>query len=315
MPSLSIIIPVYNAENQIRRCLDSLRTQKTEEIEILVINDGSTDFSHDVIEKYNQEYPRVITYYQKENTGVADTRNFGITHAKGDYILFVDSDDYLEFDFIQYMHNYMQKGIDIIKFKMQRVNEIGEVIEKIEGPIFEEVTGEEAFSRLVFEDTLIDSPCIYIIRKEVFLKNNLAFKVGTEHEDFGLIPLLLVSAKTMISTAYYGYYYVQTADSITRNESYLKIVKKAMDSLSHYDAMLLFLSKKTFTKRTQKEMKIYFTNAILLKIASLQGKERKLYKQEIRKRHMVKNIKVNNIKQLIKKMILLINIEWYLKLR
>lgn len=98
---LSIIVPVYNTEKQLKTCLDSLICQTNQQVELVVINDGSTDHCEEIIKEYMKKYPEKITYYTKPNTGVADTRNFGIQKAQGKYIGFVDSDDYIEFDLVQ----------------------------------------------------------------------------------------------------------------------------------------------------------------------------------------------------------------------
>ena len=167
MPKLSVIVPVYNTEKQLRNCLNSLKDLK--DAEIIVINDGSTDNSEQVIKEYSTKY------YSKPNTGIADTRNFGIAHATGDYILFVDSDDYIEEDLVDKLDSYMNEKIDVIKFKLQRVDEQGNVLEKIGGAVFEKQTGEEAFSKLYPTDVLLDSPCVYLFRRKYLLENKFKF--------------------------------------------------------------------------------------------------------------------------------------------
>ena len=99
MAKISVIVPVYNTANYIERCLDSLINQTIKnEIEIIIINDGSTDKSEEVIQNYieRQEQKELIKYFSKSNEGIAKTRNFGIEKANCNYILFVDSDDYID---------------------------------------------------------------------------------------------------------------------------------------------------------------------------------------------------------------------------
>ena len=91
---LSIIIPVYNAEKYIKNCLDSLLRQNVGGIEILCIDDGSTDFTAKIIKTYVEKYP-FIKYYYKDNGGQSSARNYGIDKARGCYLWFVDSDDYI----------------------------------------------------------------------------------------------------------------------------------------------------------------------------------------------------------------------------
>lgn len=315
MPKVSIIVPVYNTAKYIERCLDSIlkQTQK-DEIEIIIINDGSSDNSDEVINKYIHEHEQIvkIKYYSKENTGIAKTRNFGIEKAQGKYILFVDSDDYIDIHLIEKLNVYLKQDIDLIKFKLQRVNQNDEIIKKVDGPVFEKISGQEAFNKMYSEDVLLDSPCLYLIKRELF--NNNKFK-RTYHEDFGLIPLLILKAKTIVSTPYYLYSYVQAENSITRNEDYKKTLKKMEDSLAHYDNMIEETKKMQLQSQTLENIKIYYTNAIILKLKELKKEDENYYIKEIKKRKMYKNIKARDLKQLIKKFILKINIKLYLKIR
>ena len=93
MPKVSVIIPVYNVENYIEKCLNSVLNQTLKEIEIIIVNDGSKDSSKQKIEKYLEKHENKIIYLEKENGGLSDARNYGIGYAKGEYIAFLDSDD------------------------------------------------------------------------------------------------------------------------------------------------------------------------------------------------------------------------------
>lgn len=315
MCNLTIIVPVYNTSKYLKRCIDSLLKQSNSEIQILLIDDGSTDNSEEILKQYEKENPEIIRYYKKDNSGIADTRNYGISKAEGKYIMFVDSDDYIKENLIEDLKQHMIKDIDLIKFKLERVKENGQVIQKVNGPTFDNLSGEEAFNILAFSDVLLDSPCVYVFKKELFTKNNFKFKVGTEHEDFGLIPLVILKAKKVTSIDNYGYSYVQSENSITRNENYEKTLKKFNDALSHYDSTIDFINKNDLNEKTKKNVKTYYTNAIILKLKELKKEDLKLYIQKIKKRKMIKNIQVHNLKQLIKKLILMINMKLYIKLK
>lgn len=314
MCKLSVIVPIYNSEKTLNKCLDSIITNN-KDIEILLIDDGSTDNSEIVVNDYINHYSDIIKYYKKENTGVADTRNFGICNATGKYIIFVDSDDYIDNKLFEEIDKYIEDDIDLIKFKMKRVDTKDKEIEKVDGPIFDKCTGEEAFNKLVFTDNLIDSPCIYVFKKSLFIYNNLKFIDKTEHEDFGLIPLLIVKAKTVVSIPIYAYYYVQSEDSITRNIDYSKTLKKFTDTLIHYDNMIKFTKENEIADETKKNLKVYYTNSIILKLKTLNKGDRKKYVKIVKQKGMINNIKTNNLKQVIKKWILQINIDLYLKLK
>ena len=92
---VSVIVPVYNTYDYLNKCLDSLVNQSFKDYEIIIVNDGSTDDSEKIIKKYQKKYSN-IKYYYKENGGLSSARNYGIKYANGDYIAFVDSDDYVD---------------------------------------------------------------------------------------------------------------------------------------------------------------------------------------------------------------------------
>ena len=102
---VSIIVPVYNVEEYLDKCLNSLVNQTLKDIEIIVVNDGTKDNSQDIIDKYVSNYPKLVKSYIKENGGLSSARNYGLKFASGEYIAFVDSDDYVELDMYEKMYN------------------------------------------------------------------------------------------------------------------------------------------------------------------------------------------------------------------
>lgn len=112
-PFFSVIIPVYNVESYIEQCIDSILRQSFKNFELILINDGSTDGSPDICKKLSEEDIR-IKYISKQNEGVSKTRNLGINVATGKYICFIDSDDYLEEDFLINLYNHAQDDSDMI---------------------------------------------------------------------------------------------------------------------------------------------------------------------------------------------------------
>ena len=120
MQKISFIVPVYNTEAYIPKCLDSIMNQsEKEKIEIIIINDGSTDNSESIIKSYieKNDHEKIIKYYSKENTGIAETRNYGLEKATGEYIIFVDSDDIVLKEGIIKAYNYIKnKDLDMVEF-------------------------------------------------------------------------------------------------------------------------------------------------------------------------------------------------------
>lgn len=314
MVKISVIVPIYNVEKQLSRCLESILKQEENDLEIILVNDGSPDNSGEIAKEYATRYPDKILYFEKENGGLSDARNFGIKHSSGKYLAFVDSDDYITENLFKDLAPYMEADYDMVKFKISVINEDGSVINKNYSPIFENKSGEAAFDILYKSDVMTEVAWGYIYKREFFVNNNFEFAKGLYHEDFGLIPLVLIKASKVASTDVFGYNYVQTKTSITRGNEELRY-RRAEDLLKHYDYMLEKIKKYNVSKITKQNIKIYYTNCIILELNNLNDEEQRRYIKQIRKRKMVNNIKARNLKQFIKKLILTCNIKLYLKLR
>lgn len=312
---LSIIIPVYNVEKYIEHCLNSIKLQTMKDFEIIIINDGATDNSEKIIKEYQKNNPDlIIKYLKKENGGLASARNYGVKFAEGDYISFIDPDDYLDSNTYEDLKVYMDKKIDVIKFKLKLVNNKKEVIELVNGPVFNECSGEEAYKKLCISDKFMDPACIYLYRREYFIENGFQYRLRY-HEDFGLTSLLIVNAKTFVSTNCYGYNYLQTDNSLTRDNDYNKNKLRAKDMIAHYDYMIDNIEKYNIKKETKEFVKRYYTNSVILKTQTLNGQDQKEYIKEIKQRKLYQNIKPYNLRQLIKRTILKTSVKLYLKLR
>lgn len=134
MPKLSVIVPVYNVEQYIDTCLESLVHQTYESLEIIVVDDGSTDGSLAIVKSYQERYPDLIQVFEKPNGGLSDARNFGLKHAKGTYIAFMDSDDWVALDcYEKLMYKALAKNADIVCTDIVYVYE-GRTGEKSGGP-------------------------------------------------------------------------------------------------------------------------------------------------------------------------------------
>lgn len=315
MPKISIIVPVYNTGKYIEKCLNSILDQTIQDFEIIIVNDGSTDNSEDIINKYVQIYGEKIKYYKKENGGLSDARNFGVTKANSNYLCFVDSDDYIDKKLFENVLPYLDRNIDLVKFKCIKVNENNEIIDYISGPVFDCTTGQEAFNNLYCSDVLLETAWLYMYNRDFYLQNKFEFPVGKYHEDWGLIPYIILMANSVASINFYGYYYIQSDNSITRNNDKEKAYKRAKDMLYNYDNLCLKIQNSNLSKKTIDNYKIYATNCLVLKLEELPSEYKKEYICELNSRKIYKNIKARNVKQLIKKIILKFNVNLYLKLR
>ena len=104
MPKVSVIVPFYNVERYIEKCVETLVDQTLKDIEIILVNDGSKDRSIEIVNQFLERYPEKLVYLEKENGGLSDARNYAIDYAKGEYIAFLDSDDYVEKDMYDKMY-------------------------------------------------------------------------------------------------------------------------------------------------------------------------------------------------------------------
>ena len=314
MKLVSIIIPIYNSEKYLRRCIESALNQTYSNIEIVAINDGSTDKSRDILTEYSMKDKR-IKPINIGNKGVSAVRNIGIEQATGDYIFFLDSDDFIKNDLIANLSNYMEKDYDLIKYKTIYVDENENEMERIDGPIFEEKNGEDAFNIMYDKDTMLQVPWLYLYKKNLFTDNNITYPEGKVHEDFARTILIMLKAKKMCSVNIYGYYYRKTQKSITRGNEEERIFEKSMDIIEHYDYIVKKIKEYNLNDITTDNVKCYYANCVILEAENLSGNYRKKYVRELKLRQVYKNIKIKNIKQLIKRILLSININLYLKLR
>lgn len=314
MKLVSIIIPVYNAEEYLERCIKSAIRQTYNNIEIIAINDGSTDKSLDILTEYERKDNR-IKIINIENSGISAVRNIGIKVATGDYICFLDSDDYIDNNLLENLHKNIDSDYDLIKYKTIEVDKECNELKRIDGPTFDEKTGTDAFNTMFSEDIMLQVPWLYLYRKQFLIENKFSYPEGKLHEDFARTILIMLKAKKMCSTNIYGYYYVQTQKSITRGNEEERVYRRAMDMMEHYDYIIDKIEEYKLDRNTNENVKIYYTNCMILEIENLSKNYKKEYISEIRKRKMFRNIKARNIKQLLKKIILNINIKWYLKLR
>ena len=132
MKKVTLIVPVYNSEKYIGKCLDSILNQTYKNIEILVVNDGSKDNSQKIIDEFQSKYPDKIIAINQENKGVSKTRNESIKKASGDYIMFIDNDDYLDSDYIETFVTEAEKGdYDVVLGGYRRPNENGKIIKEM----------------------------------------------------------------------------------------------------------------------------------------------------------------------------------------
>lgn len=297
---ISFIIPAYNAGKTIERTIKSIINQEgtSMDFEVIVVDDGSDDDLKEKVEEFKGD--KRIKYFYKENTGVSDTRNYGVNQAIGDYIIFVDSDDYISKTLLKDIEKYINQKIDLIKWRPIFVDENGNILRKEGSTSFSNVSGEKGFNLLFGKDNLIDCLWNYAIKKELVLE----FPNGMYHEDFATMPLIILKAGTMVSINKYEYYYVQSQNSIMRNKNEEMERKKLQDKLVHFDNILKETRKMPLKKVTKENIAIFATNSLLTVVPELDEENKIWFEKELKTRKVAKNIKVRSFKQLIKRIIL-----------
>lgn len=227
MKKVSVIVPVYNVYDYLGKCLDSLVNQTLKELEIIIVNDGSPDNSDELIKKYSKKYKN-IKYFIKENGGLSDARNFGIEKATGEYIAFLDGDDYVEYDMYEKMYDKAKENdFDMVVCDLNYVYP-----QKI----------VRAYSNISYDTSDIKKTMLNIypaawnkIFKKDLFKNNIRFKKGVWFEDVEFIYRMLPYIKNIgvIDEAFCQY--VQRSGSITNT-----INRKLYDYIDNFNGIIDF---------------------------------------------------------------------------
>lgn len=207
---VSVIVPVYQTELYLKKCLDSLVNQTLHEMEILVINDGSNDNSQKIIDEYAERYPKIQSYI-KENGGLSDARNYGINHAKGEYIAFVDSDDYVEPNMMSCMvEQAINEQLDVVVCDtFMDYSDYSYVLKADLG-----YTNNPIGSYIMCYP---NAPA-RLIKKTIMEK--LQFKQGIWYEDLQLMPTLPLYTSHIGFSHRALYHYVQRENSIMNQKAF-----------------------------------------------------------------------------------------------
>ena len=206
---VSVIVPVYNVEQYIEKCLLSIKNQTLTDFECLIINDGTKDASIEVA-KIVVGNDKRFKFFDKENGGLSDARNYGIEKANGEYLCFIDSDDYIAPDLLELTYNMgKENDSDIVCFDMYYVNEDGS-LEYSWGSNYKGISNYKDNKEIIFSNNSANNK----IYKASFMKDKRFFK-GMWYEDLAVIPTWIAAANNMAHVYKPLYYYVQRQGSIT----------------------------------------------------------------------------------------------------
>lgn len=247
---VSVIVPVYNVEAYLEKCLSSLVNQTLKDIEIIVVNDESPDNSEKIIKKYEKNY-KILRGYKKKNGGVSDARNFGIDVAQGEYIAFVDGDDYVTTDMYEKMYNKAISGnFDIVVCDLNYVYE-DDTITHVSSKIEHDTTN--------IKKTYVNMyPCVWnkIYKKSLF-NNNIRFKKGVWFEDVDFLYKIFPYVKTIGVVKEPFNQYVQRPGSITKTFD-----KRLYNYIDNFNDLITFYEERNLYKKYQKELEYLYVRYI-----------------------------------------------------
>lgn len=267
MCKVSIIVPIYNTEKYLKKCLDSLVNQTLDDIEIILINDGSTDNSQNIIDEYSSIYLNKIKSFTKENGGQASARNLGITKATGQYIGFVDSDDWIELNMYEELYNKAIKdNLDIVCCNLFLI---------MNG------VKQKCAERLIYPNNITKNyiinecdPCNKIIKKDLLLNNNIVFLENRIYEDLAMIPTLALYTNRIGYIDYYLYNYLIREGSTMNQTKY----NKKLEDIFYVMEELSNKFKNSFSEELEFIYIKHLLHAASLRFLSYKGSKSQLKK-------------------------------------
>ncbi len=248
MPKVSVIVPIYNVEKYLSKSLETLVNQTLQEIEIILVNDGSQDESGKIAKQYQEKYPEKIKYFEKQNGGLSDSRNYGMKYATGEYIAFLDSDDYVELNIYEDMYKIAQKEqSDMVQCnfyweypkkrkegKLETYNNSKEMIEK--GRV-------EAWNKL--------------IKREIIKENKIEFPKGYRYEDVEFTYKLAPYIKKVSFLQKPYIHYIQRQNSISNLQN-----EKTKEIFGIFDNIFEFYKEKGLYQEYKTELEYIYAKTL-----------------------------------------------------
>lgn len=309
MAKYSFIVPVYNTEKYLDKCLRSLVNQTFKDFEIIIINDGSTDGSKNIISKY-QKFSNV-TVINQANQGLSETRNNGVKKSTGEYLIFIDSDDYVEKDLLKVVDENVGSS-DVLRYQVITEDEDGNNKKSFNEAPFSSLSGPRALGVLA-NYKYVELACLYVFKRTFWNQNNFSFMKGKYHEDFGLIPYVVFCAASVSSVDYPGYHYVQRKGSIMNDKDYQKEVKKANDILEQYLIIKKNVNKDKHSGVDKSYLLSFLANSVILKARYLKDDDLDKYLANLKSNKVFDDVKDDGIKRKLKKLLMKLNVKIYLK--
>lgn len=239
MKKVSIIVPVYNMEKYLNKCMDSLVNQTLDDIEIIAINDGSKDASLNMLKEYERKYSDKVKIINQENQGISVTRNNGIEIARGKYIAFLDSDDYVTYDMYEKMYNKLEEtNADIVVCDYEHFITDNKTFKYIN--VVENIHKDNLYDDPSIINSIDYGPCNKLFRRELF--RDIRFLKNIKYEDLNAIlkAFLTASKITTIDESLYMYRINETGETRTINKKVKDILVILQDLIDYSKSINTF---------------------------------------------------------------------------
>ena len=246
--TISIIVPIYNAEKYIEKCLDSLINQTKKELEIILINDGSKDKTEEIIKKYKDDR---IRYFKNKNQGIGKTRNFGIEKATGEYLMFIDSDDFLAKEACEFLYEKAKKeNSDLVICDFYKIYEDNR-LEEIMLPTFKPTTLKK-MPNLLLDINL--APWNKLYKTSLIKENKIKFIENLKYEDAPFVAEVFDKAEKISKVDEYLNYYLIRGNSETTVRD-----ERTFDILKIIEIIRVYFQDKDYVQDTLKKLIVRIT--------------------------------------------------------
>lgn len=248
---ISIIIPIYNVQNYLNKCVESVLEQTYDNLEIILVDDGSTDSSSEICDKIKEEDDRIVVIH-KVNGGLSDARNAGIEISKGKYLFFLDADDYLAKNAIELMHNrIVAEKADLAICNFTWTNSVGEKFCREDVICNEVLNKDDLLGKLIKADNFY-----YVVAWNKLysrkLFDNLRFSYGKIHEDEFIVHRIFGQCNKAVSVSDILYYYIKTNNSITTSNTTIK----RLDYIEALDDRIKYYKENGYDECAEETLKL-----------------------------------------------------------
>lgn len=311
---ISIIVPIYNIEEYVSRCIDSILKQTYSNLDIVLVDDGSTDNCSNICDEYAKKDNRIRVFH-KENGGLSDARNFGIKYAKGKYISFIDGDDFVAEDFIYTLYQNLIKynaDISVCGYSIYN-NGIINKFEKNNQDYIIELKPKYAI-KYMLDNNFAFRHCTWNKLYKIELFKNISFPYKRIYEDVGTTYKLICKSKKVVYDSSSKYYYVKNYNSITNTHIF---DKKELDRIEMSNQMCDYCVKKYNKDISLKHLLEKFRSCQYIYCLDIMIRNNKYDKsyvnitKKILKKNILSIIKKGSIKEIFQCIILIINFNLY----